>query len=103
MRLLDRVAITNLPIVLLSRKNREYILPSAAALKAELHECPLRFVMQDDLTAGCAAMAYVDDKFLADCLDIIRLPSGSNGMSARAANRSRASAPSSLTSRSACW
>jgi hypothetical protein len=76
MRLLDLVAQCRNPLV---------ILPSAQGLQPikvsgpndyahTLVECPLRFVIADDLTRASAELAFADGDRLAGCLDLLRIP-----------------------------
>jgi hypothetical protein len=37
-------------------------------------ECPLRYVIGDDLTRACAELAFADGARLAGCLDLVRVP-----------------------------
>jgi hypothetical protein len=41
---------------------------------SRLTECPLRFVLGDDLTRACAELAFADGARLAGCLDLLRVP-----------------------------
>jgi hypothetical protein len=40
----------------------------------ELRQCPLRFVIADDLTRASAELAFADGDRLASCLDLLRIP-----------------------------
>lgn len=65
MRLLDSIAHYHAP------------LPPKAELKPfapRMAECPLRFVLGDDLTRASAELAFADGARLAGCLDLIRVP-----------------------------
>jgi hypothetical protein len=41
---------------------------------ARVAECPLRFVLCDDLTRVCTELAFADGARLAGCLDLLRVP-----------------------------
>jgi hypothetical protein len=65
MRLLDSIAHSHAP------------LPPKAELKPfaqRMAECPLRFVLGDDLTRASAELAFADGARLAGCLDLLRMP-----------------------------
>jgi hypothetical protein len=76
MRLLDRVANSRAPFVLLPD------LPGAAPIEvagasrfaSRIAACPLRFVLGDDVTRACAELAFADGARLAGCLDLLRVP-----------------------------
>jgi hypothetical protein len=40
----------------------------------EVAQCPLRFVIADDLTRASAELAFADGDRLASCLDLLRIP-----------------------------
>ena len=76
MRLLDLVAQSRDPLVILPRA------PGSQPIKVSgpsdfahtIVECPLRFVMADDLTRASAELAFADGDRLASCLDLLRIP-----------------------------
>ena len=76
MRLLDLVAQTREPLVILPRT------PGGQAVRVRgpndfartVVECPLRFVIADDLTRASAELAFADGDRLANCLDLLRIP-----------------------------
>jgi hypothetical protein len=75
MRLLDRVAHCRSPLVLAMngmRPSMEVAGPSRFA--AQVADCPLRFVLGDDLTRASAELAFADGARLGGCLDLLRLP-----------------------------
>ncbi|HEY3786016.1 MAG TPA: hypothetical protein VGL55_12100 [Steroidobacteraceae bacterium] len=49
-------------------------LTGACDFAFELAECPLRYVLDDDLISGCTALAYSDGDQLAGCLDLVYIP-----------------------------
>jgi hypothetical protein len=76
MRLLDRVAQSTRPVLLAPDRSphqpievtgpRHYARPLA--------NCPLRYVLNDDLTHAAAQLAFADGDRLADCIDLVRIP-----------------------------
>jgi len=75
-RLLDLVAQCRDPFVILptayGAKPIEVSGPSDFA--RQIVECPLRFVIADDLTRASAELAFADGDRLASCLDLLRIP-----------------------------
>ena len=49
-------------------------LAGAGDYSALIQRCPLRYVLADDLTRDCTALAYSDGARLADCLDLVHMP-----------------------------
>lgn len=49
-------------------------LAGAGDYSAVIQRCPLRYVLADDLTRDCTALAYSDGARLADCLDLVHMP-----------------------------
>jgi hypothetical protein len=76
MRLLDRVARCHAPLRLaldsVSAVPFEVTGPSHYA--SRIADCPLRFVLDDDLTRASAELAFADGARLAGCLDLLRMP-----------------------------
>jgi hypothetical protein len=76
MRLLDLIAQCREPFVILPRSRGASPIkvsgPSDFAYK--IRECPLRFVISDDLTRASAELAFADGDRLASCLDLLRIP-----------------------------
>jgi hypothetical protein len=76
MRLLDRVARCHAPLRLaldgVSVVPFEVTAPSRYA--SRVADCPLRFVLDDDMTRACAQLAFADGERLAGCLDLLRMP-----------------------------
>lgn len=76
MRLLDRVARCRAPLHLALEGDAavpfEVTGPSHYA--ARVADCPLRFVLDDDLTRASAELAFADGARLAGCLDLLRVP-----------------------------
>lgn len=76
MRLLDTVAHAQTPMVLALRgmAARCFAVTSPAEYRQLIVECPLRFVLGDDLTRASAELAFAEGTRLADCLDLMRIP-----------------------------
>jgi hypothetical protein len=76
MRLLDRVARCHAPTRLALEHSPavpfEVTGPSHYA--SRVADCPLRFVLDDDLTRASAELAFADGARLAGCLDLLRIP-----------------------------
>ena len=76
MRLLDLIAQCREPLVLVPKA------PGAQPIKVSgpsdfaqrIVDCPLRFVIADDLTRASAELAFADGDRLAACLDLLRIP-----------------------------
>jgi hypothetical protein len=76
MRLLDRVARCRVPLLLGLDGNplARFEVTDPSHLAARVAECPLRFVLGDDLTRVSAELAFADGARLAGCLDLLRVP-----------------------------
>jgi hypothetical protein len=76
MRLLDRIARCHAPMLLALDHSPavpfEVTGPSVYA--SRVAECPLRFVLGDDVTRASAELAFADGARLAGCLDLLRMP-----------------------------
>jgi hypothetical protein len=76
MRLLDRVAHCRSPLTLAidgsPRASVEVAGPSRFAVRVA--QCPLRFVLGDDLTRASAELAFADGARVGGCLDLLRAP-----------------------------
>jgi hypothetical protein len=77
MRLLDLVAQSREPFVILpSTRGAEPMTVSGPSDFAHtIAQCPLRFVIADDLTRASAELAFAEGDRLASCLDLLRIPS----------------------------
>lgn len=71
MRLLDLVAQSNAAA---SRLPAEWQLPCAHHFAAAVRACPLRLVLEEDLTQVITQLAYAEGERLSGCLDLIRIP-----------------------------
>jgi hypothetical protein len=76
MRLLDLVAQCREPFIVLPQKGgaRPIVLSGAADFAPRIAECPLRFVLADELTHASSLLAFADGDRLTSCLDLIRIP-----------------------------
>src|SRR5580704_8061044 len=79
MRLLDLVAQCREPVVIVAdaRRAQSIKLTGPNDFAHKVAECPLRFVMADDLTRASAELAFADGDRLASCLDLLRIPAPS--------------------------
>jgi hypothetical protein len=75
MRLLDRVAHCRAPFRLaLGHHPAPFQVTGPSCYAARVADCPLRFVLCDDLTRVCTELAFADGARLAGCLDLLRVP-----------------------------
>jgi hypothetical protein len=75
MVLADRLAQYRTPFVVQSTESGAIThLHSAAECAREIRECPVRFVMSDDLTRLCTALAYSKGVRTLDCADLLHVP-----------------------------
>lgn len=76
MRLLDRVACQRAPLLLAldHRPAAPFEVTGPGQYASRVADCPLRFVLGDDLTRACADLAFADGARLAGCLDLLRMP-----------------------------
>jgi hypothetical protein len=76
MRLLDRIAHYREPMRLAAGPERSmaFEVTGASQFSSRVADCPLRFVLGDDLTRVSAELAFADGARLAGCLDLLRIP-----------------------------
>src|SRR5882757_1372377 len=78
MRLLDRVACHRAPLPLLLALDHRPAVPfevtGPVQYASRVADCPLRFVLGDDLTRASTELAFADGARLAGCLDLLRMP-----------------------------
>jgi hypothetical protein len=76
MRLLDRVAGHRAPLRLALDQGAAapFEVTGPGHYASRVADCPLRFVLGDDLTRACAELAFADGARLAGCLDLLRVP-----------------------------
>jgi hypothetical protein len=76
MRLADRIAQCHTPFVVQSLTNHTLRrLNGAADFAGEVAQCPIRYVLSDDLTRLCTALAYSKGARNLACADLLRVPS----------------------------
>jgi hypothetical protein len=75
MRLADRITQCRTPFVLQSTKDGTLThLSGAATFANEILACPTRYVLCDDLTRLCAALAYSKGTTTLACADLLHVP-----------------------------
>jgi hypothetical protein len=78
MRLVDRIAQCRTPFIVQNLRTGNLTrLNGAADFAAEMTNCPLRFVLSDDLTRLCTALAYSRGARQLACADLLRIPAES--------------------------
>jgi len=76
MRLADRIAQCRTPFVVQSVTNGNLThLNGAADFSKDIAQCPTRYVLSDDLTRLCTALAYSKGARNLACADLLRVPS----------------------------
>src|SRR5271170_7761719 len=75
MRLLDQIAQSQEPLLIECRDGSVCRMDSAADHAARIRECPLRYLLSDELAGVCAAIGYSDGHRLTECIDLLRVPS----------------------------
>lgn len=74
-KLADRIAQCRTPFVIACRQSgRLRTLNNAAECAREMSRVPIRFVLSDDLTRLCTALAYSKGARTLACADLIRVP-----------------------------
>jgi hypothetical protein len=75
MRLADRVAQCRTPFVVRSTRDGSITqLTNAAAFAKDVAICPTRYVLNDELTRLCTALAYSKGASTLACADLLRVP-----------------------------
>ena len=74
MRLLDHIAQSSEPCLVRQDGGELWQLSSAADFAGRLVNCPLRYVLSDELVRTCTALAYSGGDELSGCLDLLHLP-----------------------------
>jgi hypothetical protein len=76
MRLVDRIAQCRTPFVVQNVTNATLTrLNGAADFARDIVQCPTRYVLSDDLTRLCTALAYSKGARNLACADLLRVPS----------------------------
>jgi hypothetical protein len=75
MRLVDQVAQARTPFIAVCRSTGDQTrLSGASDCANEVASCPIRYVLTDDLTRLCAALAYSKGAQTLSCTDLMRIP-----------------------------
>ena len=75
MRLIDRIAQCRLPFIVEHQTTKaQSRLSGAADFATELAACPIRYVLSDDLTRLCTAVAYSRGARALACADLLYIP-----------------------------
>jgi hypothetical protein len=75
MRLADRIAQCRTPFIVQNMTDRTVVhLSGAATFANEILACPTRYVLCDDLTRLCAALAYSKGTSTLACADLLHVP-----------------------------
>jgi hypothetical protein len=78
MRLLDKIAQAAGPVlVAVPGMPHGWPLPGCNIMAQQLRRCPLRYVLQDDVTVQCTELAFEPDTILATSVEILRVPAPS--------------------------
>src|SRR5271155_3112096 len=76
MRLADRIAQSRTPFVVQSLTDGALTrLSGASDFAADVAQCPARYVLSDELTRLCTALAYSKGARNLECADLLRVPS----------------------------
>lgn len=74
MRLLDHVVQCTSPFVVRQSCGTLWQLTGPKDFAQELDQCPLRYVLADELVRACIELAYSEGDGLSGCLDLIHFP-----------------------------
>lgn len=75
MRLADRIAQCHKPFIVEDTKNGHVTrLTNAAAFSADVARCATRYILSDELTRLCTALAYSKGASTLACADLLRVP-----------------------------
>ncbi len=74
MRLLDLIAQGRTDLI---RTPDGRVLPGAEQFSGDVHTCPVRYVLTDDLARSATRFAYAEGDRLASCLDLVHVPARS--------------------------
>lgn len=78
MRLLDLIVQTTEPLIVVPHEHGSPIAVSGPRdFARRVADCPLRFVIAEDLTRACGELAFAEGDRLAGCLDLLRIPAPS--------------------------
>jgi hypothetical protein len=75
MRLLDSIARCHTPLIVPATDELPSLeIAGPSRFAAQVADCPLRFVLGDDLTQASADLAFADGARLVGCMDLLRMP-----------------------------
>jgi hypothetical protein len=74
MLLLDHIAQCRDPVVVRQNNGQIWHLPGPSDFAQRLTQCPLRYVLADELVRLCVQLAYSEGDELSSCLDVARFP-----------------------------
>ena len=75
MRLVDQIAQCRTPYIVQNLGSGDLTrLNGAADFASQIANCPIRFVLSDELTRLCTALAYSKGARRLDCADLLRIP-----------------------------
>lgn len=74
MRLLDHVVQCTSPFIVRQSSGTVWPLTGPKEFANELADCPLRYVLADELVRTCTELAYSEGDGLSGCLDLIHFP-----------------------------
>ncbi|HEY0745845.1 MAG TPA: hypothetical protein VGD63_04030 [Steroidobacteraceae bacterium] len=75
MRLIDRIIQCRTPFIVVNNTTGQHTHLSGAMDAAEgLQRCPIRYVLDDDLTTLCTDLAYSKGATVMSCADLMRVP-----------------------------
>jgi hypothetical protein len=73
-RLLDHIGQCTAPCVVLQSCGTVCSLTGPQDFAGEVRNCPLRYVLTDELVRACTELAYSEGDGLSSCLDLIHFP-----------------------------
>jgi hypothetical protein len=74
MRLADRIALSKTPFIVRNASGELTQLSGASSFSRDISECPTRYVLSDDLTRLCTALAYSKGARTLACSDWLHVP-----------------------------
>jgi hypothetical protein len=78
MRLLDLIVQSTDPFIVVPHEHGSPMTVNGPRdFARSVADCPLRFVITEDLTRACAELAFAEGDRLASCLDLLRIPAPS--------------------------
>jgi len=75
MHLLDNIVQSKQALIVRPRGGTDvWHLPGSGQLAASIEECPLRYVLRDDVTELCTKLAFEEDTILGSSIELLRVP-----------------------------